>query len=207
MSGLLGKKLGMTQIFTEAGEVVPVTVIEAGPCVVLEVLDGQGAIKLGYGKVKASRLKKPQEGYFQKIGQTPQRYIREIAFDEPSSFQPGQQLKADLFSPGDYVDVTGRSKGRGFAGTIRRWGHARFPESHGHPHQRATGSMGSSATPGRVVKGKKLPGQYGDKQRTVQSLKVVEVRAEENLLLVKGAVPGCRSGLILIKKAIKKNSK
>ncbi len=204
MSGLLGKKLGMTQVFTETGEVVPVTVVEAGPCVVLEVLEDRGALKLGYGEANPRRLKKPREGYFQKLGQTPRRYIREIAFAGLSSFQPGQELKADLFSAGDYVDVTGHSKGRGFSGTIRRWGHSRYPESHGHPRQRIPGSMGSSATPGRVVKGKKLPGQYGGKQKTVQSLKVIEVRPEENLLLIKGAIPGCRSGLVLIRKAIKK---
>ncbi len=207
MSGLLGRKIGMTQIFTETGEVVPVTVVEAGPCTVLEVLDGRGAVKVGYGEINPRRLKKPREGYFRKIGQPARRYIREIAFDEPSSFQPGQELKVDLFSAGDYVDVTGRSKGRGFSGTIKRWGHSRYPVSHGHPRQRIPGSMGSSATPGKVVKGKKLPGQYGGKQKTVQSLKVIQVRPDENLLLIKGAIPGCRSGLLLIKKAIKKTSK
>lgn len=207
MSGLLGRKLGMTQIFTEIGAVVPVTVVEAGPCAVLEVMDGKGALKVGYGEVGGRGLNKPREGYFKKIGQPPRRYIREIAFDDPAAYQPGQELKADLFSVGDYVDVTGRSKGRGFSGVIKRWGHSRFPESHGHGRQRLPGSLGCSATPGHVVKGKKLPGRYGGKQRTVQSLEVVGVRAEENLLLIKGAVPGCRSGVILIRKAIKKKSR
>ncbi len=207
MSGLLGRKLGMTQIFTESGEVVPVTVIEAGPCTVLEVLDDSGVLKVGYGEIKPRHLKKPRAGYFKKIGREPSRYIRQIAFDEPSGYQPGQELKADIFAVGDYVDVTGRSKGRGFAGTIKRWGHSRYPESHGHPRQRIPGSMGSSATPGRVFKGKKLPGRYGGKRTTVQSLEVVGVRPEENLLLIRGAVPGCRSGLVLVRKAIKRKPK
>ncbi len=207
MSGLLGRKLGMTQIFTENGEVVPVTIIEAGPCTVLEVLAEAGALQVGYGEVKPRHLKKPQAGYFRKVEREPRRHIRRIAFDDPASYQPGQELKADIFAVGDYVDVTGRSKGRGFAGTIKRWGHSRYPESHGHPHQRIPGSMGSSATPGKVVRGKKLPGRYGGKRRTVQNLEVVGVRPEENLLLVRGAIPGCRTGLVLIRKAIKRQPK
>lgn len=207
MSGLLGRKLGMTQIFTESGAVVPVTVIEAGPCTVLEVMDGKGVLKLGYGEIGGRSLNKPQEGYFKKVGQPPRRYIREMVFDDPAAYQPGQELKADLFSVGDYVDVTGKSKGRGFAGVIKRWGHSRYPMSHGHPRQRIPGSLGCSATPGHVVKGKKLPGRCGGKRRTVQSLEVVGIRPEENLLLIKGAVPGCRSGLILIRKAIKRTRK
>jgi len=207
MSGLLGKKLGMTQVFTEAGAVVPVTVIEAGPCTVLEVMEGPGRLKIGYGEISPRRLKKPRAGYFKKVGQAPRRYVRQVDFDDPSAYQPGQELKADLFTVGDYVDVTANSKGRGFSGTIRRWGHGRYPESHGHPRQRIPGSMGSSATPGHVVKGKKLPGRHGGRRCTVQSLEVVGVRPEENLLLVRGAVPGCRSGLVLIRKALKKAGK
>ncbi len=207
MSGLLGRKLGMTQVFTESGEVVPVSIIEAGPCTVLEVLAETGALKVGYGEIKPHRLKKPQAGYFKKVGRDPRRYIRQIAFADPTAFEPGQELKADIFAVGDYVDVTGRSKGRGFSGTIRRWGHSRYPESHGHPHQRIPGSLGSSATPGRVFKGKKLPGRYGGKRRTVQNLEVVGVRPEENLLLVRGAIPGCRSGLVLVRKAVKRQTK
>jgi len=159
MSGLLGRKLGMTQVFTESGAVVPVTVIEAGPCTVLEIMQGPGFLKLGYGEISPRRLKKPREGYFKKIGQPARRYIREIAFDDPAAYQPGQELKADLFSVGDYVDVTARSKGRGFSGVIKRWGHSRYPESHGHPRQRLPGSLGNSATPGHVIKGK--PGPEG----------------------------------------------
>lgn len=207
MSGLLGRKIGMTQVFTESGTVVPVTVVEAGPCTILEVMADSGTLKVGFGEVGGRGLKKPREGYFRKVGQEPRRYVREIAFADPSAYQPGQELKADLFSVGDYVDVSGRTKGRGFSGVIRRWGHGRYPESHGHPRQRIPGSMGSSATPGHVIKGKKLPGRYGGKRRTIQSLEVVEVRPEENLLLLKGAVPGCRSGLILIRKALKKARK
>lgn len=207
MTGLLGRKLGMTQVFTESGAVVPATVIEAGPCKVLEVLGEKGVLKVGYGAVGSRGPGKPREGYFKKIGQEPRRHIREIPFEDPSGFQPGQELKADLFSVGDYVDVTAVSKGRGFAGVIKRWGHGRYPMSHGHPRHRIPGSMGSSATPGHVVKGKKLPGRYGGKQRTVQSLEVIGIRPEENLLLVRGAVPGYRSGLVLIKKAIKRARK
>ena len=201
---MIGRKLGMTQVFTESGAVVPVTVIEAGPCAVLEVLPDRGILRVGYGAVGSRGLSKPREGYFKKVGREPRRYIREIAFADSSGFQPGQELKADLFSIGDYVDVTASSKGRGFAGVIKRWGHSRYPMSHGHPRHRIPGSMGSSATPGHVVKGKKLPGRYGGKRCTVQNLEVVGIRPEENLLLVKGAVPGCRSGLVLIRKAIKR---
>ncbi len=207
MSGLLGRKVGMTQVFTENGAVVPVTVIEAGPCTVLEIIAAAGRLKIGFGEISPRRLKKPREGYFKKVGQSPRRYIRQIDVDDPAAYQPGQELKADVFSVGDYVDVTGTSKGRGFSGTIRRWGHARYPESHGHPRQRIPGSLGASATPGHVVKGKRLPGRYGGKRCTVQSLEVVGVRPEENLLLLKGAVPGCRTGLVLIRKAIKRAKK
>jgi len=207
MAGLLGRKLGMTQVFTPEGNVVPVTVIEAGPCVVLEVLNDQSALKIGFGEIKDSRLKKPQQGYFKKIEQSPRRYIRELKFQDLSDYQPGAEIKVDLFQPGDYVDVTGKSKGRGFAGMIKRWGAASFPSSHGHPKQRQAGSQGCSATPARVYKGKKLPGRYGGAKKTVQNLEVVEVRPEENLIMLKGAVPGPRSGLLLIRQALKKTVK
>ncbi|MDP8214467.1 MAG: 50S ribosomal protein L3 [Candidatus Euphemobacter frigidus] len=204
MAGLLGKKMGMTQVFTSTGNVVPVTVIQAGPCTVLEVLTEKGALKIGFGETREERLKKPQREYFKKIGAGPQRYIREIKFTDVSAYQTGQEITTKLFEVGDYVDVTGRSKGRGFSGVIKRWGHSRFPASHGHPRQRLPGSQGCSATPARVFKGRKLPGRYGGVKKTVQNLKVIEVRPEENLLLIKGAVPGARSGLLLIRKAIKK---
>jgi len=207
MAGLLGRKLGMTQVFSPDGNVVPVTVIEAGPCVVLEVLSEKSALKIGFGEIKESRVRKPQQGYFKKIELSPRRYIRELKFEDLSDFQPGSEIKADLFQPGDYVDVTGTSKGRGFAGMIKRWGAKSFPSSHGHPMQRQAGSQGCSATPARVFKGKKLPGRYGGVKKTVQNLEVVQVRPDENLIMLRGAVPGPRSGLLLIRQALKKKRK
>ncbi len=207
MAGLLGRKLGMTQVFSPDGNVVPVTVIEAGPCVVLEVLSEKSALKIGFGEIKESRVRKPQQGYFKKIELSPRRYIRELKFEDLSDFQPGSEIKADLFQPGDYVDVTGTSKGRGFAGMIKRWGAKSFPSSHGHPMQRQAGSQGCSATPARVFKGKKLPGRYGGVKKTVQNLEVVQVRPDENLIMLRGAVPGPKSGLLLIRQALKKKRK
>lgn len=204
MAGLLGRKLGMTQIFAPDGKVVPVTVIGAGPCVVLEVLNEKGALMVGFEEVKPGRVKKPQQGYFKKKDVTPRRHLREMKFDGFSNYEAGNEIKADIFQPGDYVDVIGKSKGRGFSGMIKRWGAASFPSTHGHPKHRQAGSQGCSATPSRVFKGKKLPGRYGGVKRTVQNLEVVEVRPEENLIMVKGAVPGPRSGLVFIRKAIKK---
>ena len=207
MAGLLGRKLGMTQVFSPDGNVVPVTVIEAGPCVVLEVLSEKSALKIGFGEIKESRVRKPQQGYFKKIELSPRRYIRELKFEDLSDFQPGSEIKADLFQPGDYVDVTGTSKGRGFAGMIKRWGAKSFPSSHGHPMQRQAGSQGCSATPARVFRGKKLPGRYGGVKKTVQNLEVVQVRPDENLIMLRGAVPGSKSGLLLIRQALKKKRK
>jgi len=207
MAGLLGRKLGMTQVFSPDGNVVPVTVIEAGPCVVLEVLREKSALKIGFGEIKESRVRKPQQGYFKKIELSPRRYIRELKFEDLSDFQPGSEIKADLFQPGDYVDVTGTSKGRGFAGMIKRWGAKSFPSSHGHPMQRQAGSQGCWATPARVFKGKKLPGRYGGVKKTVQNLEVVQVRPDENLIMLRGAVPGPKSGLLLIRQALKKKRK
>ncbi|HDL64595.1 MAG TPA: 50S ribosomal protein L3 [Proteobacteria bacterium] len=207
MAGLLGRKLGMTQVFSPDGNVVPVTVIEAGPCVVLEVLTEKSALKIGFGDIKENRVRKPQQGYFKKIELSPRRYIRDLKFEDLSDYQPGSEIKADLFQPGDYVDVTGTSKGRGFAGMIKRWGAKSFPSSHGHPMQRQAGSQGCSATPARVFRGKKLPGRYGGAKKTVQNLEVVQVRPDENLIMLRGAVPGSRSGLLLIRKALKKKRK
>ena len=204
MAGLLGRKIGMTQVFTPDGNVVPVTVVQAGPCTVLEVLTDKGVLKVGFEEIKEERLKKPQRGYFTAIAAPPRRYIREIKFEDLSAYQPGQEITAGLFQPGDYVDVTGKSKGRGFSGMVKRWGASLFPASHGHPRQRLPGSQGCSATPARVFKGKRLPGRYGGVKKTVQNLEVVEVRPEENLLLIRGAVPGAPAGLLLIRKAIKK---
>lgn len=207
MAGLLGKKIGMTQVFTPSGDVVPVTVVQAGPCSVLEVLPKKGVVKIGFGDIKEERLKKPQRGYFHKLKCVSRRYIREIKFADVFEYEPGQEITVGLFQPGDYVDVTGTTKGRGFSGVIKRWGASRSPMSHGHPEHRRPGSIGAAATPSRVFKGKKLPGRYGGKKRTVQNLEVIEVRPKDNLLLLKGAVPGARSGLLEIRRALKKKSK
>ncbi len=204
MAGLIGRKIGMTQVFAANGDVVPVTVIQAGPCSVLEVLQEKGALKIGFEEIAEDRLKKPQQGYFRKIGRPCRRYVREIKFADAATYQPGQELRADLFKEGEYIDITGKSKGRGFTGMVKRWGASRFPSSHGHPKQRLPGSQGCSATPGRVRKGKHLPGRSGGVKKTIQHLVVVQVRPEENLLMVKGAVPGPRTGLLLLRQAIKK---
>lgn len=207
MAGLLGQKIGMTQVFTPEGDVVPVTVVRAGPCSVLEVLADKSALKLGFGAVEEKRLKKPQMGYFHKLKAAPRKFIREIRFGDVSAYIAGQEITAGLFQPGDYVDVIGRTKGRGFTGMIKRWGSSRFPMSHGHPHPRCPGSQGSSAFPGRTLRGKRAAGRYGGDKRTVQNLEVIEVRAGDNLLLLKGAVPGVNTGLLIIKKALKKRGR
>ena len=204
MAGLLGIKVGMTQIFREDGVVVPITVVQAGPCAVLEVFPEKGALKLGYGEVKMEKLKKPRQGYFKKLNLPPRRYTREIKFENVSGYQPGQEISVSLFKAGDYVDVTGVSKGKGFAGMIKRWGAHRQPMTHGHTEHRRTGSIGASASPGRVLKGKKMPGRLGGRRKTVQNLQVAAVRETDNLILIKGAVPGCRSGFLIVKKALKK---
>jgi len=197
----------MTQVFGPGGRITPVTVVEAGPCSVLEVLSAKGALKIGYEAVKMERLTKPLRGYFEKRGLSPQRHIREIPFKEIDGYEAGQEITVGIFQPGDYVDVTGTTKGKGFSGMIKRWGAARWPMSHGHPEHRRTGSIGASATPSRVFKGKKMPGRLGGKRKTVQNLEVVEVRSDDNLLLVKGAVPGSATGLLIIRKALKKKPK
>ncbi|MFH1038673.1 MAG: 50S ribosomal protein L3 [PVC group bacterium] len=207
MAGLLGRKIGMTQVFAPNGDVVPVTVIQAGPCTVLEVLAGKSALKIGFEEIREDRLKKPQQGYFKKIDRAPRRYVREVVFADAAGYQAGQELTTGLFKAGDYVDVTGRSKGHGFTGMVKRWKASRFPVSHGHPKQRLPGSQGSSATPGHVYKGKHLPGRSGGVQRTIQSLEVVQVRPEENLIMLKGAVPGARSGLLLVRTSKKRAEK
>jgi len=206
MSGILGKKEGMTQVFGPDGKVIPVTVVSAGPCTVLEVLPERSALKLGFGEVKEDKLKKPRRGYFAKLGLPPCRVTREIPWKDPDSVKPGARLDVSIFRSGDFVDVSGISKGRGFAGMIKRWNASRWPMSHGHPEHRRTGALSSSATPGRVVKGKNMPGHYGYERVTVQNLQVVAVRPEDNVLLLKGAVPGPTGGLLLIRGALKKKS-
>ncbi|CAH8773213.1 50S ribosomal protein L3 [Paenibacillus dendritiformis] len=207
MKGILGKKLGMTQVFTPEGNVVPVTVIEAGPCVVLQKKDvendGYEAIQIGYADKKAKRSTKPEVGHAKKANTTPKRYVKELRGVDLSQFEVGQELKADIFAEGEFVDVTGISKGKGFAGVIKRWGQSRGPMSHGSRYHRGPGSMGSIQA-NRVPKGKRLPGHMGSETVTIQNLEVVKVDAERNVILVKGSIPGPRNSFVNVKQAIKK---
>jgi large subunit ribosomal protein L3 len=205
MKGILGKKVGMTQIFDDTGEAIPVTVIEAGPCYVTQIKtdkrDGYQAIQLGFGEVK--RLNKPQRGHLPK-GVPNLRYSREISVDDVSTYEVGQKIDASVFAVGDLVDITGISKGKGFAGAMKRHGFGGGPITHGQSDRaRAPGSVGSTSTPGRVFKGKRMPGHMGNQRVTVQNLQVVLVDPERNLLAVRGAVPGAKSGLVTVKSAVK----
>jgi large subunit ribosomal protein L3 len=203
---LLGKKLGMTRIFDAEGSSLPVTVIEAGPCYVVQkktaAQDGYEAVQVGYIRKRLEKCPKPLRGHFEKHGfKSGFRYLKEFRIDSTEGLEVGQELDVSQFQIGQRVDVIGFSKGRGFAGVIKRWGFQRGPETHGSMSHRAPGSIGASAYPSRVIKGKKLPGRMGNSRVTVKSLQVVDVRPENNLLLVKGAVPGARHGLLLIKKS------
>ncbi|MCX7634096.1 MAG: 50S ribosomal protein L3, partial [Turneriella sp.] len=186
---ILGTKIGMTQVFDEDGRVIPVTVVQAGPCVVVQkkTVDNEGydAIQVGYGEVKEKQLNKPKKGHFAKADVANKKYIRELRLSDCSGFNVGDELKADIFANGDHVDVTGTSKGKGFAGPMKRWGLHRGPMSHGSGYHRGSGSMGACSTPGRVMKGKKLPGHMGVSKVTVQNLEIVKVDAEKNLILLK----------------------
>jgi len=210
MKGILGKKVGMTQIFNERGEVIPVTVIEAGPCFVAQVKtverDGYAAIQLGFEEAKPKRLTQPQLKHLQKSNLPPLRYLREllVSKDDLTNFQEGQKLTVDIFEEGELVDVTGASKGKGFAGVVKRHGFRGGPKTHGQSDRHRTpGSVGACTTPGRVFKGKRMAGRMGGERVTVQSLSVVMVDPERNLLAVKGAVPGAKNGLLLIRQARK----
>ena len=207
MKGILGKKIGMTQIFTEEGIVIPVTVVEAGPVTVVqkkvEEKDGYSAIQVGFTDAKSKHVNKPLKGHFEKGNVEYKRHLQEFRTEENDSYEVGQELKADVFAAGDRVDITGISKGKGFQGVIKRHGQSRGPESHGSRYHRRPGSMGASAYPARVFKGKNLPGHMGNVQVTVQNLEVVKVDTERNLLLLKGAVPGPKGGLISIKESVK----
>lgn len=205
MKGILGKKLGMTQVFTPEGNVVPVTVIEAGPCVVLQkkdqATDGYEAVQLGYADKK--KPIKPELGHANKAGTAPKRYVKEIRGINIGEYEVGQELKADLFAEGEYVDVTGISKGKGFAGVIKRWGQSRGPMTHGSRYHRGPGSMGSIQA-NRVPKGKRLPGHMGNETITIQNLEVVRVDAERNVILVKGSIPGAKNSFVKIKSTVKR---
>ena len=210
MNGLIGRKVGMTQIFTEDGNLVPVTAIEAGPCVVVQkkdkAKDGYEALQLGFGPKKSQRVNKPNQGHMSKAGKGAFSVLNEFRSEEVASFEVGQEIKlSDLFKAGDHVDVTGTSKGRGFAGVIKRWGFAGFPGSHGtHEYFRHGGAIGNRSYPGRVFRGKKMPGQLGNEQVSVQNLEVVQIREDSNILLVKGAIPGAKKGILLIRRTVKR---
>ena len=205
---IIGKKLGMTQVFTDDGRVQPVTVIEAGPCYVTQIktkeTDGYEAVQVAYGEIKAKNVNKCQTGAFKKAGVEPKRVMKEFKYNDITKFALGQEIKADMFSEGDVVDVTGTSKGHGFTGVIKRWNQRRLKMTHGvGPVHREVGSMGANSTPSRVFKGKKMPGHYGHETVTVQNLKIVRVDADRNIILVKGSIPGPNESIVTIKSAAK----
>ena len=207
--GLIGKKIGMTQIFDEKGKVIPVTVVEAGPCPVVQIKtmenDGYEAAQLGFGDVKPQRVNKPMTKHFAKADVAPKKVLREFKFSDISAVNVGDILKADVFAVGDIVDVVGTSKGKGTAGTIKRWNFSRLKESHGTgPVARHAGSLGACSDPSRVYKGKKLAGHLGSERVTVQNLEVVKIDAENNLIAIKGAIPGPKGGIVVVKDSVKK---
>jgi len=206
--GIIGKKIGMTQIFDETGKVVPVTVVEAGPCVVVQKKtvenDGYEAVQLGYGEIRAKRVNKPLQGHFKKADVAMKRTLKEFRLADCSALNVGDIVKADTFAEGDIVDVSGTSKGHGFSGTIKRHNNARLKETHGTgPVHRHAGSMGACSSPSRIFKGKGMPGHMGAVEVTVKNLEVVRVDADKNLLLIKGAVPGAKKSLITVKETTK----
>lgn len=205
---ILGKKIGMTQIFNESGLAIPVTVIQAGPCPVVQKKtvesDGYKSLKVGFGEVSEKRLTKPAKGVFAKLKIPTLKYLKEFRTDEVDKYEVGQEIKVtDMFQDGDRIDVSGISKGKGFQGTIKRYGQSGGKETHGSMYHRRVGSMSANTSPARVFKGKKLPGHMGVDKITVQNLDVVKVDAERNLLLVKGAVPGPKGGLLIIRETVK----
>ena len=208
IKGILGKKLGMTQVFDDENRVVPVTVVEAGPCVVTQIrtaeTDGYNAIQIAFGDIDPRKTKKPQAGHFKKAGVTPRRHVAEIRMDDVSGYEVGQDVTVDIFDGVDFVDVTGTSKGHGYAGAMKRHGFAGQGAAHGNQAaHRRVGGIGGAATPGRVFKGKRMAGRMGQDRVTTQNLKVQKIDAESNLLLIKGAIPGVRGGLVTVKTAVK----
>ena len=204
---IIGRKVGMTQIFDENGVAIPVTVIEAGPCTVVQVktteTDGYDAVQLGFGEVKEHKVNKPVKGHFAKGNVTPTKHLREFRVSDVASANVGDEVKVDIFAEGDVVDIQGKTKGKGFQGVIKRHGQARGPMGHGSMYHRRPGSMGSTSTPGRVFKGKKLPGHMGNTTVTIQNLKIVKVDLEKNAILVKGSVPGNKGVILKINDAVK----
>ena len=207
---ILAKKLGMTQIFSENGKMIPVTVLEAGPCVVVQKKtvekDGYAALQVGFGDVKPARVNKPEKGHFDAhlgANSVPRRVLKELKLDDCDAFDVGAEIKADMFAVGDQVDISGTSKGKGFQGAIKRHNQSRGPMTHGSKYHRGLGSMGPGTTPGKVRKGKKMPGHMGAEAVTVQNVEVVRADAEKNLLLIKGAVPGIKGALVVVKSTTK----
>ena len=204
---ILATKVGMTQIFDENGVLIPVTVLQAGPCVVTQVKtvenDGYSAVQVGFGDIREKLVNKPKKGHFAKAGVTAKRFLKEFRLEDAESYTLGQEIKADVFAAGDKVDATAKSKGKGFQGAIKRHGQSRGPMAHGSKYHRHAGSNGSATTPGRVFKGKHMPGHMGAVRVTVQNLEVVSVDAEKNLILVKGAVPGPKKSLVMLKESVK----
>ena len=204
---ILTTKVGMTQVFSEDGVLTPVTVLQAGPCVVTQVKtvenDGYSAVQVGFGDIREKLVNKPKKGHFAKAGVTAKRFLKEFRLEDAESYTLGQEIKADVFAAGDKVDATAKSKGKGFQGAIKRHGQSRGPMAHGSKYHRHAGSNGSATTPGRVFKGKHMPGHMGAVRVTVQNLEVVSVDAEKNLILVKGAVPGPKKALVMLKESVK----
>ena len=206
--GIIGKKLGMTQIFDENGNVIPVTVVEAGPCVVVQKKtienDGYETVQLGFSDLSEKKITKPAKGHFTKVNVPFKKHLKEFRLDDCASLNVGDEIKADVFEAGEKVDVTGITKGHGYSGAIKRWNHHRLRMTHGTgPVHRQVGSMGANSTPSRVYKNKKMAGQYGNEQVTTLNLSVVKIDAEKNLIAIKGAVPGNRGGIVFIRSAVK----
>lgn len=206
--GIIGKKLGMTQIFDENGIVIPVTVIEAGPCPVTQKktveTDGYDAVQLAFGEIRENLVNKPKAGHFKKAGVRAMRHLKEFRLEDTAEMNVGDVVAADTFAAGDKVDITGTTKGRGFTGAVKRWGHHILRMTHGTgPIHRQVGSMGACSTPSRVFKNKKMAGQYGNEQVTILNLEVVKVDTEKNLIAVKGAVPGAKGGIVFIRDSVK----
>lgn len=204
---ILAIKVGMTQIFNESGILTPVTVLQAGPCVVTQIKtvenDGYSAIQVGFGDIREILVNKPRKGHFAKAGVSNKRFVREFRIDNASDYTVGQEIKADIFAEGEKIDATAKSKGKGFQGVIKRHNFARGPMTHGSKHHRHAGSSGSATSPGKVFKGKKMAGHMGNVKITIQNVEVVRIDVENNLILVKGAVPGPRKALVMIKNSVK----
>jgi large subunit ribosomal protein L3 len=204
IKAIIGRKLEMSQIFGEDGSVVPITALQAGPCVITQVKtperDGYAALQIGFGSRKAKNVSRPMKGHLDKAGKGYFEVLQEVRRDDVSDYEVGQEISVETFEVGERIDVIGKSKGKGFAGPIKRWGFQRGPSAHGSKNIREPGSTGNATDPGRVVKGKKLAGQKGNKRITVMNLQIVDIRPEDNLMLVKGAVPGCKNGILYIRK-------